>query len=616
LPQWSNTGGWDQPQYYQTIQTADVDGDGRNELIARGALGLHVYSFDVGSGQWIIPLGDTIALRELSDLNGWDQPQYYQTIQLADLDGDGKAELLARGKDGVVVFAWETATNSFTQLGTTGILTDAQGWDKPQYYKTIQAADVDGDGRQELLARGANGLLTFAWNASASQFSQIGQVFPTLSDFNGWAQPQYYETIQTGHVTDQTKAQIIARGAAGLKLYSWNGNDYIPLVTDGPFKDQDGNNQPQYYRTIQVADFDGDGFDEVFGREASYNGSLVAYAGGSSWTPISVSSNGFSAWNSVNTYETIHAADVDGDGSAEVIGIAPQGTFSPAGVYVAKLNDANNEFEFVSFGLPELESGSIWNAAGLYSTLQSAEINGEPGEELLARGIYGMRTWVPVADGYARPIPYGYPAFTGAESTAYDALNEFLGFTSQTVRDLYAGSNSPDASTISSTMVSIASLCQDVLAANPEQFKTCATPPASQNVDGAAYTAVSNQILAELFWAGETLSYFTSQSDILGELFQNQSATLPSITADLKLDQAKNTKARADYSALFASTVSVGLFAVSKLGPELDIAAGITGQAIGFIGALNDAARGTQPNVDPIDKTSRRMHWRPSESGS
>jgi hypothetical protein len=35
-PAWGDIGGWDQPQYYATIQLADIDGDGRAELIGRG----------------------------------------------------------------------------------------------------------------------------------------------------------------------------------------------------------------------------------------------------------------------------------------------------------------------------------------------------------------------------------------------------------------------------------------------------------------------------------------------------------------------------------------------------------------------------------------------------
>jgi hypothetical protein len=96
-PAWGDIGGWDQPQYYATIQLADIDGDGRAELIGCGPSGILVNHFDTASHAWIAknpgpPLRDTTR---------WDQPQYYTTIQFADIDGDGQSELVARGPGGM-----------------------------------------------------------------------------------------------------------------------------------------------------------------------------------------------------------------------------------------------------------------------------------------------------------------------------------------------------------------------------------------------------------------------------------------------------------------------------------------------------------------------------------
>ena len=45
------------------------------------------------------------------------------------------------------------------------IFSDAQGWGYPPYYETIQAADIDGDGADELLGRGGIGIVTYDFNA-------------------------------------------------------------------------------------------------------------------------------------------------------------------------------------------------------------------------------------------------------------------------------------------------------------------------------------------------------------------------------------------------------------------------------------------------------------------
>lgn len=36
LPQWADANDWSEARYYSTIQLADIDGDGADELLARG----------------------------------------------------------------------------------------------------------------------------------------------------------------------------------------------------------------------------------------------------------------------------------------------------------------------------------------------------------------------------------------------------------------------------------------------------------------------------------------------------------------------------------------------------------------------------------------------------
>jgi hypothetical protein len=44
--------GWTSPDQYSTIQLADVLGNGRDQLIARTAAGIEIYEFDTSVGQW------------------------------------------------------------------------------------------------------------------------------------------------------------------------------------------------------------------------------------------------------------------------------------------------------------------------------------------------------------------------------------------------------------------------------------------------------------------------------------------------------------------------------------------------------------------------------------
>ena len=50
VPAWGDAGGWTDESKYSTIQLADFNGDGKDELLARNDQGLEIYWFDTSSG--------------------------------------------------------------------------------------------------------------------------------------------------------------------------------------------------------------------------------------------------------------------------------------------------------------------------------------------------------------------------------------------------------------------------------------------------------------------------------------------------------------------------------------------------------------------------------------
>ena len=166
LPPWGDAGGWTDPSKYSTIQLADVNGDGSDELIARNDQGIEIYWFDtttdgsggpsdVGNGQWR-PQADAKGLQWVltdfrsplpteSPATNWTKPQYYSTIQAADVDGQPGAEILARFADGMHVYKYtppDTARSidggTWQSIGTGGPFSDAAGGNDPSVYSTIQ----------------------------------------------------------------------------------------------------------------------------------------------------------------------------------------------------------------------------------------------------------------------------------------------------------------------------------------------------------------------------------------------------------------------------------------------------------------------------------------------
>jgi len=186
----SDAANWDAgPKYYSTIQFPDIDGDGRADLCGRNSDGI-VCARSTGTSFGTVTMWQSA----FGDDNGWDQPQYYSTIQFPDLDGDGRADLCGRGTGGI-----DCALNIGPAFGGFTVwqpsFSDDAGWDVHTYYSTIQFADINGDGRADVCGRGRQGV-DCALSAGTT-FTSVSVWGSAFSNDAGWdASPSYYSTIR------------------------------------------------------------------------------------------------------------------------------------------------------------------------------------------------------------------------------------------------------------------------------------------------------------------------------------------------------------------------------------------------------------------------------------
>lgn len=325
----TDAGGWNLPQYYSTLRLADIDGDGKAELLLRAGDGLHTFAFNQTNEQW---QDINAPILGMDDANGWSQAQYYETLQLADINGDGQAELIFRGPFGLFTYAYDRVHKYWYDLnaGTLG-LTDAGGWNLPQYYRTLRLADIDGDGQAELLLRSATGLHTFAFNQTSKQWQDINAPILGMDDANGWNQPQYYETLHLGDVNADGRAELIFRGPFGLFTYAFDPTHkqwYDLNAGDLGMTDTAGWNLPQYYTTYRLADINADGQAELLVRGSAGMRAYVFDQTSSTWVGLPGGTIGLSdagGWGNPQYYATIQLADINGDGQAELIARSAMG---------------------------------------------------------------------------------------------------------------------------------------------------------------------------------------------------------------------------------------------------------------------------------------------------
>src|SRR5581483_10430948 len=121
------------------------------------------------------------------DGNGWDQPQYYLTLQYPDVNGDLRSDVCGRHNDGIWCSTDDGTTQQFNQTLWSNNFTDGFGWAGASYYPTIKFPDVTGDGKADVCGRGNAGVLCGI--SSGSGFGTVNTWASVFSDANGWTLP-------------------------------------------------------------------------------------------------------------------------------------------------------------------------------------------------------------------------------------------------------------------------------------------------------------------------------------------------------------------------------------------------------------------------------------------
>ena len=591
-PQWSDQSGWSTPSDYETIQLARLGGESREDLIGRDSVGLWVERFDTATGQWHLLGGaDGGVALPMPASEGWDRPSQYATIQTADLDGDGQYELLARAADGVHVYRWHPATATFTDVSKAPrLLSDAASGNHASVYETIQTADLLGDGHAELVARTPHGIEYARWNQHTGHFDGVTQT-GIAPDAHGGNNPALYRTIHTGDLSGDGRADLLLI-AGGLRWYA--------RQADGRFHEQkilrlaDGFGRPSQYETVRAVRLPGLDRDVVMARDRL--GLHFELFNGAQWVKQAVPLSDLSdahGFDSPSHYRTIRTGDVTGAGAFDVLARTKTG-ITMWGLRQTK--SGTDHWAKLSDG-PAL-TGPVWDQANHYDTMSVGDISGHGRAALVARGVFGVRTFSWHGTAFGRPHRYGeFPAFAGDEAIAYAKVSPLvLGREGDFRKLTYASPNQGiTEGALNDYRSLLAERCTPLAAkrkpaakrrvGGPPRYTDC-KPPGS-GVNQAAWTAVSNQIIAELWAASGVVAHFTILEGIETKLFQDKQGTLPALDAELALPPNPPNRS-ATFLKLTKGSLDIlkGLvefFPVAGKLPHILRTVALTGNALGAI---------------------------------
>ncbi|MFB7588283.1 FG-GAP repeat domain-containing protein [Streptomyces sp. NPDC056169] len=175
----------------------DVNGDGWPDLVYRGQN------------------GRTFTSAASSEFETSEALLDLDLVPLGDQDGSGRPELLTVGKEGVVRL-YTHATTASASYAWAG-----KGWNI--YNKVFSPGDINGDGKADVLARQHNGdLYYYRWTGGSTPFASRVKVG------HNWG--IYDQVVGIGDNSGDGRGDIVARATDGrLFFYGSTGNPAAPF---------------------------------------------------------------------------------------------------------------------------------------------------------------------------------------------------------------------------------------------------------------------------------------------------------------------------------------------------------------------------------------------------
>jgi hypothetical protein len=244
------------------IDMDDWDGDGLYDIVAGNARGGMTWYKNLGTAT--NPQYASARLLMTSDGNpvdvGWSS-----TPKIVDFDGDGVKDLLSGGERNRMVWYKNTGTNSNRQLVYKGFIKNTAGSpiilpETPvpegggaftmDYYPVLETADMDADGRTDLVAGGyitgqlyyyrntgsnADGTPKYTYQgplqAGGNPIDVVWAAAPTIRDFNGDGKPD----IVSGNMKINAQGGDAGSAETFLQYFENVGSAASPSFVEKPF---------------------------------------------------------------------------------------------------------------------------------------------------------------------------------------------------------------------------------------------------------------------------------------------------------------------------------------------------------------------------------------------
>jgi hypothetical protein len=264
---------------------------------------------DSTTGNWNVALSNGTAFVPTTSAwltSTWASSPSTYNLMVGDFNGDGKKDLLR--KQLYSPGNWDVALSTATSFSAAG--TWLTGWAVVSSAYNLMVADVNGDGKDDLIAKEAT---TGTWYVALSSGS--GFTAATSAWLTGWATTSSGYNLMVGDFNGDGKKDILK------KQINTPGNWDVALSTASSFSISGtwltGWAVVSSAYNLMVGDVNGDGKDDLIAKEATTGTWYVALSTGSGFT--AASSTWLTGWASNSSAYNLMVGDYNGDGKTDLL---------------------------------------------------------------------------------------------------------------------------------------------------------------------------------------------------------------------------------------------------------------------------------------------------------
>lgn len=302
---------------------ADVNGDGKSDIVMFSHTGVVV---GTSTGNSFI--------REVEKYRGFGKDTGSwgdsKPRMMADVDGDGKSDIVGFSHSGVVVALSKDKKFSTAGFEKYRYFGKDHGWKTSRPYGTGEIrmmADVNGDGRADIVGFGQTGVhIAFsAGNKFVNRF-KYDRHFGSKSKAGGWSTDKHLRMM--ADVNGDGKADIVGFGNNGVYVSLSAGNKFVGGFSTYKGFGYDAGDWRVNKDYRQMADINGDGKADIVGIK---DGKVyVAYSTGKSFTLAQTLQEDFISTDQEEDFDkdSYAVGDINGDGKIDIIGYFEDGIYA------------------------------------------------------------------------------------------------------------------------------------------------------------------------------------------------------------------------------------------------------------------------------------------------